>query len=87
MKVEQRTPGRLAALFNAWNTAPQQMYRAPPSLVFAVLGQARADGSMTPEDESDLLAKLLNFWAMRSTLDTTAHCAALPKSRVQALAT
>ena len=86
MNVEQRTPGRLAALFGAWNKAPHQMYRAPPSLVFAVLGQARADGSMSPEDESDLLAKLLSFWAMRSTLDTSAYCAAIPKSRVQALA-
>jgi len=87
MNVEQRTPGRLMALLGVWNKAPQQMYRAPPSLVFAVLGQARADGSMSPEDESDLLAKLLTFWAMRSTLDTSAYCAAIPKSRVQALAT
>jgi hypothetical protein len=86
MNVEQRTPGRLTELFAAWNKAPEQMYRAPPSLVFAVLGQARADGSMSPEDESDLLAKLLTFWAMRSTLDTSAYCAAIPKSKVRALA-
>jgi hypothetical protein len=85
MNVEQRTPGRLAELFGAWNKTPRQMYRAPPSLVFAVLGQAKADGRMTPEDESDLLAKLLTFWAMRSTLDTSAYCAAIPKSRVRAL--
>jgi hypothetical protein len=87
LNVEQRTPGRLAALFGVWNRAPPQMYRAPPSLVFAVLGQAKADGSMSPEDESDLLAKLLTFWAMRSTLDMSAYCAAIPRSRVQALAT
>jgi hypothetical protein len=86
MNVEQRTPGRLTELFAAWNRAPEQMYRAPPSLVFAVLGQARADGSMSPEDESELLAKLLTFWAMRSTLDTSAYCAAIPKSKVRALA-
>ena len=86
MNVEQRTPGRLTELFAAWNKAPEQMYGAPPSLVFAVLGQARADGSMSPEDESDLLAKLLTFWAMRSTLDTSAYCAAIPKSKVRALA-
>lgn len=85
--IEGRSPGRLAALFGAWNKAPQQMYRAPPSLVFAVLGQAKADGALSPEDESDLLAKLLTFWAMRSTLDTSAYCAAIPKSRVRALAT
>jgi hypothetical protein len=86
MNVEQRTPGRLTELFAAWNRAPEQMYRAPPSLVFAVLGQARADGSMSPEDESELLAKLLTFWAMRSTLDTSAYCAAIPRSKVRALA-
>jgi len=87
MDIEKRTPGRLAALFGAWRKAPRQMYRAPPSLVFAVLGQARADGSMSPEDESDLLAKLLTYWAMRSTLDTSAYCAAIPRPRVRALAT
>jgi hypothetical protein len=87
MHIEQRTPARLAALFGAWSKAPPQMYRAPPSLVFAVLGQAKADGKLSPEDESDLLAKLLSFWAVRSTLDTSAYCAAIQKSRVRALAT
>jgi hypothetical protein len=86
MKVEERTPARLAALFSAWNKAPPQMYRASPSLVFAVLGQAKADGGLSPKDESDLLAKLLTFWAMRSTLDASAYCAAIPKSKVRALA-
>jgi hypothetical protein len=87
MRVGERTPGRLAALFRAWNQTPRQMYRARPSLVFAVLGQAKADGGLSPEDESDLLAKLLTFWAMRSTLDTSAYCVAKPKSKVPALAT
>jgi len=87
MNVERRTPSRLAALFGAWSKMPRQMYRAPPSLVFAVLGQAKADGGLSPEDESDLLAKLLTFWAMRSTLDSSAYCAAIPRSRVRALAT
>ena len=86
MKVEERTPGRLAALFGDWNQAPKQMYRAPPSLVFAVLGQAKADGGLSPEDESNLLAKLLTYWAMRSTLDASDYCAAIPKSKVRALA-
>lgn len=86
MKIEQRTPARLTGLFRAWSAAPQQMYRAPPSLVFAVLGQAKIDGGLTPEDESDLLAKLLTFWAMRSTLDTSAYCAATAKSQVRAVA-
>jgi hypothetical protein len=40
-------------------------------LVFAVLGQARADGQLSPEDEAVLLAKLLTHWALRSSLNST----------------
>jgi hypothetical protein len=81
LAAEERSPRSLAALFQAWRQDPARLYRAPPSLSFAVLGQARADGRLGPEDESELLAKLLTYWAMRSTLDTSAHCAALPRSR------
>lgn len=87
LNVERRTPARLAALFGAWRSAPAQMYRAPPSLVFAALGQARTNGDLSPEDESNLLAKLLTFWAMRSTLDSSAYCAAIPKPRARTIAT
>lgn len=81
MEVETRRPERLMAAFERWQQAPAQMYRAAPSLVFAALGQAKANGKLSPEDESELLAKLLTHWAMRSTLDTSTLCAALPKIR------
>lgn len=81
MGVTERGPERLAALYGAWSKAPAQMYRAAPSLAFAVLGQAKADGRLSPEDESDLLAKLLTYWAMRSTLDVAAYCSALPRAQ------
>ena len=57
------------------------MYRASPSLVFAVIGQARADGKLSPEDESLLLCKLLTFWALRATLNMSEICAAAPVAR------
>jgi hypothetical protein len=72
--VTERQPARLAALFREWNQSPEEMYRAPPTLVFAVLGQATADGQVTPTEESALLAKLLTHWALRSTLDASAAC-------------
>jgi len=50
------------------------MYRAPPTLAFAVIGQAKSDGRMSPEQESVILAKLLTHWALRSTLDVSAAC-------------
>ena len=74
--VTERQPARLAELFRAWNRSPDAMYRAAPALVFAVLGQARADGRLNPEEEGALLAKLLTHWALRSTLDTSSTCAA-----------
>lgn len=86
MEVDKRTPEQLARLFTAWQRTPRTMYRTPPSLVFASLGQAKADGKLNPEDESDLLAKLLTYWAMRSTLDASAYCTALPKPKANVLA-
>lgn len=74
--VAERQPVRLTELFRAWNQSPEEMYRARPTLVFAVLGQAAADGQITPDDESALLAKLLTHWALRSTLDASSACVA-----------
>lgn len=74
MEVGARQPARLALLYRFWNRMPERMYRAAPSLVFAVLGQARADGRLEPEDEAELLARLLTHWALRATLDMAAIC-------------
>ena len=74
MQVDTRQPSRLAALYGQWRVAPVQRYRAAPSLVFAVIGQAKMDGKITPEEESTLLAKLLTHWALRRRLDTSAAC-------------
>jgi hypothetical protein len=75
MKSAERQPGHLAALFKSWQEDPGRMRRAAPSLVFAVVGQARADGTVSPEDEGTLLAGLLKTWALRSALDSKAICA------------
>ncbi|WP_338846017.1 hypothetical protein V8J88_19975 [Massilia sp. W12] len=74
-QIEQRQPAQLARLFAAWRAAPHEMYQAPPSLVFAVFGQARVDGSLTPEAESDVLGKLLTHWALQNSLNTSSSCA------------
>ncbi len=75
LDVAQRQPSRLAAIYRAWNRAPPEMYRAPPTLVFAVLGQARSDGVLRPQDEAVLVAKLLTHWALRSTLGSLSESA------------
>jgi hypothetical protein len=75
MAIGERQPVQLQRLFQTWRRQPEQMYRAPPTLVFAAIGQARADGHLSPEDESKVLGKLLTHWALRSTLEVSAACA------------
>ncbi len=77
LDLDQRQPARLLARFETWRRQPALLYRAPPALAFAVLGQAKADGHLSPEDEGELLARLLTHWAMRSTLDAKSTCAEL----------
>ena len=72
MAVHVRQPARLAAYFRAWQADTDRMSAAPPSLAFAVIGQARMDGTLSPELESRLLKKLLTSWAMRRALDVPA---------------
>jgi hypothetical protein len=84
MAVEERQPDRLADYYHKWSKSPALMQAAPPSLVFAVIGQAKADGKISPEKESSVLANLLTYWALRNTLDTSALCAALPTGKVVA---
>lgn len=71
----ERQPARLRALHETWRTAPEAMRRAPASLVAAALGQARADGKITPESESRALSGLLRHWALKSTLNSSTVCA------------
>ena len=69
-------PARLRALLTKWRATPQHMYDVRPTLVFAVIGQGRADGNVTPEEESVVVGKLLAHWALRSTLEVESACAA-----------
>jgi hypothetical protein len=76
LKTSERQPTHLSALYQQWTRQPTEMYRAVPTLAFAVLGQARANQNLSPEAESHLLGKLLSFWALRATLDSSQFCAA-----------
>jgi hypothetical protein len=75
MTSPERQPARLAVLFRAWRRAPMAMRDNPPTVVLAAIGQARADGAVSPEEESPMLADLLTYWALRSTLDVAEVCA------------
>ena len=76
LETGQRQPARLTAYFNEWRASPNRTKRAPPSLVFAVIGQARADGVITPEEESRSLRAMLKHWALQNVLNSSAMCVA-----------
>ncbi len=75
LPLPDRTPPALIGRFRRWRRAPELMSSAAPTLVFAVLGQARASGLITPELESLMLEELIGEWALRSTLATNASFA------------
>jgi hypothetical protein len=75
LALAERRPERLLARYGRWRRRPAAFATAPPSLAFAVLGQARAAGRLSPEREARLLGNLLTHWALRSTLDISAICA------------
>lgn len=62
--VAERQPGRLQQIYQQWQRQPGLMERSAPSLVFAVIGQAKADGAITAEDESQMLTRILTRWAL-----------------------
>jgi hypothetical protein len=71
-----RAPAKLRDLYRGWQANPLLKKRASPSLVFATIGQARADGALSPEKESHLLSEVLTYWAMRNSLHLNERCVA-----------
>jgi hypothetical protein len=81
LRVEDLDPARLRNSLEGWRSAPQGMYRERPIVAMAAIGQGRADGRITPEEESIVLGKLLTHWALKSTLQAAAGCARAPSHR------
>ena len=54
--IGQRQPAQLRQLYQTWMKRPDAIYAARPSLVFAAVGQARADRTVSPFGENRLLS-------------------------------
>jgi hypothetical protein len=73
-----RTPDQLVRLYQAWMADRSVIPRTRPAVAFAVVGQARARGLLTPEGEDHLLGQLISYWALQSTLQLNARLAGPP---------
>ncbi len=61
---QQRQPQQLQETYSSWRSSKKLMFAAPPSLVFGVIGQAKADGKITANEESRILTQMLTHWAL-----------------------
>lgn len=73
--ANEMQPTSLRAQYRLWREQPRLMYGARPTQAFAVVGQAKVDNQITPEQEGHLLDRLLTYWAVQSRL---AHPSACP---------
>lgn len=76
--LAERSPERLRELAAFYSRRPEALRRARPTLAFAVLGQAKQDGRLSPEKESSLTAELLTHWALRRVMGNPGTTAAAP---------
>ena len=81
LTLDGMQPRALEQQFSVWQKQPELVRMASPCRVFAVIGQARADGLLTPELEARALSRLLTYWALKSSLDASANCAPPLRSR------
>ncbi|MGI4833642.1 MAG: hypothetical protein ACRYFK_09300 [Janthinobacterium lividum] len=63
--LAERQPQQLRQLYATWQRHPYLREHSAPSLVFAVVGQAKADGRISTEEEVLVLSHMLAHWALR----------------------
>ena len=75
-----RWPEQLRAHYDLWQEHPYQREHCAPSLVFAVVGQAKADGRISTSDEARILSHMLERWALNRARNYCVVPPALPPS-------
>jgi hypothetical protein len=63
-----RRPERLREIWRMSGRGVTTLQTLPPTLAFAVLGQAKQNRMLSPERESTLLAELLTRWGLRRAM-------------------
>lgn len=61
----------LRRLFINYKRSPISLRTLPPTLVMAIIGQARFDGQLSPHAESALISRMLRNWALADALRTS----------------
>ncbi len=62
-QIQDRQPKTFREAYQTWKRNPYLIDRTSPIIVFAILGQAKADQAVSSSEESHLLKRQLNRWA------------------------
>ncbi|MDR3426830.1 MULTISPECIES: hypothetical protein [Silvimonas] len=77
LRLPDRHPQHLLHIWQSVKSRPQQFLADTPTLAFAVLGQARYSGLLPADQELQVIAALLQRWALAGYLPWTAGSAQL----------
>lgn len=80
MDLGERSPQKLRAIRGIWINQPDSLRTLTPCIAVAALGQARADGSLTPTAEARMLRRLLDQWALQRALGPGFRTSARPRA-------
>jgi hypothetical protein len=61
--VMKRKPENLKQLYQLWKAKKTNLSALPPTLVFALMGQAKFDFAIDASEESSVLSQQLEQWA------------------------
>jgi hypothetical protein len=61
--LDERQPENLRRYYVQWREKRLNIYDMPPTLLFAVMGQAKSDLVITAADENQILTRVLRYWA------------------------
>jgi len=78
-RTGERGPSVLGTAYHASRGEFQRIRYMPPCFAFGMLAQARLDGALSPEAESQLLSDLLTFWALQRDAQRTRAAAGTTK--------
>jgi hypothetical protein len=69
-----RQPSVLREYYDSLRSSPGTIRTLSPSLVFAIIGQAKADNRISPKEEGNILDNILRHWALCSKVNIAKIC-------------
>jgi hypothetical protein len=84
MPLDEVAPHRLRQIYAHSRSRPEAMAELDPMVALAAVGQAKFDGAITADQESRVVVRLLRYWALKSSVDSSLACAATPRKASRA---